>query len=1061
MKRLSLIMFSSLLALSVGSLIGCGSKKCEPTPSEEPVPAHEHTFSSDWSSNATSHWHAATCEHKTFTSDLADHTFGQWTVVEPTETAEGRQTRECSICHYVQTEVLPKKAHEHEFADAYTADDEYHWHEAICEHDLISGLEEHDYGDWRQTVAPTETIVGKKERTCRICEHVQEADVEKTPHTHVWGEWIIDEDPTEAKAGKKHRECACGATQEEVIDQLEHVHTYSNAWTSNSQGHWHEATCGHSVTTEIVAHTPDREAPDRGNPIRCSICGYVMEESYGNSAVDMGGGAYTIRPLRERYFNIELYGNAKTEIKVNVDFNGPSQTASGNVNLKLVEYDNHAKTTIKDFGNYSFAQLREGRLTLTSGVFVQPGSDRLYQFVVHNTSVNNITLHLANVSYEYKSVYSKNATHNGVTYKIEEFKALNGVDDVYYNIYKNNELMESYRNLKIVSPRSLKDGLASWTNGNGEQMSFVIPHTVYKSAYYKTCDIWYVDEYYSNAWYLYLTDYVQFYQFLKNDTAYGQPNMFAPREGFTIDEQLIGFSYFVENSNDFCLTIYNYGNQFDVDNGYYMYGLYDYDTIGDDAVTAPYDETNHLFSHNVSSSGYSELTSIMRVSIPNDRKFDKFKSYDNNNQVRDPNKTTWAYPFLFSVLDEDYNEVAGYNTYTLDGFRKNADGDNMNLMPGKTYYIVAYKWLFHNKFEITQRMYNINVIDLDNNIVKTKTTPGLAGWTVSTLDVGPEALRAEALEEGVAVIGYSTNLDTYPNYQEIDKPKIEYYCTNSIRATLDDVDLYRVYIPTDNVIATRPTQKNTDLGYNASTKKLTLRYDQCLDGNVELVEGDAVFVYDKYGSRIERFVESVTFDQATGIYTTIIGNVYESYGNGWTFVALETEFEYILLNTEGDDWYEGTVAKGQSVELFDFYDWCSAPAGKYFDHWQDDDYPDIIAYNATIFTPTHSCGMISIFYDIAGSGLLAEKRNMTAAENQVGAAYLEFTIMDGTLTLNSDSTVSIYLKDGTIKTDSVFRILDSNGGTINSATSATGKIRVFFNDSALTQLNNAVMIKIA
>ena len=82
-----------------------------------------------------------------------------------------------------------------------------------------------------------------------------------------------------------------------------------------------------------------------------------------------------------------------------------------------------------------------------------------------------------------------------------------------------------------------------------------------------------------------------------------------------------------------------------------------------------------------------------------------------------------------------------------------------------------------------------------------------------------------------------------------------------------------------------------------------------------------------------------------------------------------------------------------------------------------EDYPDIIAYNATIFTPTHSCIMEAVFYDIAGSGLLAEKRNMTAAENQVGVAYLEFTIMDGTLTLNSDSTVSIYLKDGTIKTD--------------------------------------------
>lgn len=37
---------------------------------------HEHTFAEEWSSDATNHWHAATCEHKDEVSDKAAHTWG-------------------------------------------------------------------------------------------------------------------------------------------------------------------------------------------------------------------------------------------------------------------------------------------------------------------------------------------------------------------------------------------------------------------------------------------------------------------------------------------------------------------------------------------------------------------------------------------------------------------------------------------------------------------------------------------------------------------------------------------------------------------------------------------------------------------------------------------------------------------------------------------------------------------------------------------------------------------------------------------------------------------------
>ena len=55
---------------------------------------HEQSFSKDWTSNATDHWHAATCEHTTEVSGKAKHTFGDWTVTkEATEEAEGSKER--------------------------------------------------------------------------------------------------------------------------------------------------------------------------------------------------------------------------------------------------------------------------------------------------------------------------------------------------------------------------------------------------------------------------------------------------------------------------------------------------------------------------------------------------------------------------------------------------------------------------------------------------------------------------------------------------------------------------------------------------------------------------------------------------------------------------------------------------------------------------------------------------------------------------------------------------------------------------------------------------------
>ena len=60
---------------------------------------HRHTFKNEWSSNDTSHWHAATCEHTTEKKDEAAHVYG----------TAGAERYTCSVCKYV-SETRKKEA---------------------------------------------------------------------------------------------------------------------------------------------------------------------------------------------------------------------------------------------------------------------------------------------------------------------------------------------------------------------------------------------------------------------------------------------------------------------------------------------------------------------------------------------------------------------------------------------------------------------------------------------------------------------------------------------------------------------------------------------------------------------------------------------------------------------------------------------------------------------------------------------------------------------------------------------------------------------------------------
>ena len=82
-KRIfTLILSIALVMCVVASISSCKKKACE------------HTFSEEWTTDATNHWHAATCEHTEEKSDLAAH-------------ADANNDGKCDVCAYAMNAQKP------------------------------------------------------------------------------------------------------------------------------------------------------------------------------------------------------------------------------------------------------------------------------------------------------------------------------------------------------------------------------------------------------------------------------------------------------------------------------------------------------------------------------------------------------------------------------------------------------------------------------------------------------------------------------------------------------------------------------------------------------------------------------------------------------------------------------------------------------------------------------------------------------------------------------------------------------------------------------------------
>ena len=120
-------------------------------------------------------------------ANATGHAFGEWReTLAPTCTKEGKESRSCSSCDYVEERVG-------------------------------ANATGHALGEWRETLAPTCTERGKESRSCSSCDYVEER-VGANATGHSFGEWSELRAPTCTESGLEKQVCSsCGLEQSRVV----------------------------------------------------------------------------------------------------------------------------------------------------------------------------------------------------------------------------------------------------------------------------------------------------------------------------------------------------------------------------------------------------------------------------------------------------------------------------------------------------------------------------------------------------------------------------------------------------------------------------------------------------------------------------------------------------------------------------------------------------------------------------------------------------------------------------------------------------------------------------
>ena len=243
---------------------------------------------------------------QTFLYDMTDvvkscdtHSFGDWTVTTPaTCTTDGVETRVCSVCDTVETQVI--KATGHHFGNWTVAKEatclETGLSTRICpDCDTVETLtidaKIHQFGEWIVSTPATCTEDGTESRICSLCDTEDTRTIDALGHEFT--EWTTAKAATCTEKGSETRSCTrdgCTTVETREINALGHDFgewTVAKAATCTTDGesvsHCKREGCNETQTMVIKAlgHNPGKDFyMDKDNHWKiCERCKAEVEKT--------------------------------------------------------------------------------------------------------------------------------------------------------------------------------------------------------------------------------------------------------------------------------------------------------------------------------------------------------------------------------------------------------------------------------------------------------------------------------------------------------------------------------------------------------------------------------------------------------------------------------------------------------------------------------------------------------------------------------------------------------------------------------------------------------------
>ena len=246
----------------------CGEKGTETFESGETAP---HSYSTEWSSDETNHWHK--CANCDAVADKAAHRY------------DNACDTTCNDCGKTR-EIT------HSYSEVWSSDETNHWHEcSVCHTKKDEAAHIYD---------------NACDKDCNICGQTREV-------THSYSEvWSYDETNHWHECSVCHTkkdetphtyDNACDTTCNDCGKTREITHSYSEVWSNDETNHWHECSVCHTKKDE-AAHIPGAEATETTAQV-CTVCGYVIKAPLGHT--HRPTIVRRVEPTCEKAGNIEHY----------------------------------------------------------------------------------------------------------------------------------------------------------------------------------------------------------------------------------------------------------------------------------------------------------------------------------------------------------------------------------------------------------------------------------------------------------------------------------------------------------------------------------------------------------------------------------------------------------------------------------------------------------------------------------------------------------------------------------------------------------------------------------